>query len=256
MVLLFGMFLAVNAGAGDAGYRVGPRDVLHVEVYGEPDCTREVVVTESGRVTLPYLGALEVGGQTLDEVVARITEAYRDGILRDPQVAVRVREYRSQPYQVLGAVKSPGVYYIERPISVREALGEAGWIDTATSSRQVSVRGADGASAVFTLEEVAGPAGDRAVSAGDVISVQEGQWVYVSGEVADPGEVAWYEGLTAWQALARAGGPKPTARLRRVALLRDGGERSVLNLKRIGAGREPDVPLKPGDRMLVKESPF
>ena len=254
-VLLMSLFAAGIASAADGAYRVGPRDVLHVEVYGEPDCTREVVVSESGRITLPYVGALDVGGQTVEEVASRVTDAYRAGILLDPEVAVRVEAYRSKPYQVLGAVKNPGVYYIERPLTLREALGEAGWIDADKSSRQVVVRGGEG-SVVLTLEEVAGPGGDRPIAAGDVISVQEGQWVYISGEVSDPGEVAYYEGLTAWQALARAGGPEPTARLRRVVLLREGGERLTLNLKRIGAGKDPDVPLQPGDRMLVRESAF
>lgn len=255
-VPLLCLLLPGIAAAADDAYRVGPRDVLHVEVYGEEDCTREVVVSETGRVTLPYVGTLEVGGRTLEEVANHVTDAYRDGILLDPEVAVRVVQYRSKPYQVLGAVKKPGVFYLERPLSVREAVGEAGWIDTATASRQVSVRGADGTTQVFSLEELAGGAGDRPVRAGDVISVQEGQWVYVSGEVTDPGEVPWYEGLTAWQALARAGGPEPTARLRRVVLLREGGERLTLNLKRVGDGKEPDVPLRAGDRLLVRQSLF
>lgn len=237
-------------------YLIGPRDVLHVEVYGEPDCTREVVVSESGEITLPYIGGVPVAGKSIDDVKRLVAERYLDGILLHPEIAVSVKSYRSQPYQVLGAVNKPGNYFVDRPLTLREALGEAGWIDTEKSTRQIAVRSQDGQRTVLSIDEVAGIKGDLPIRPGDVISVEQGQWVYVSGEVEEAGEVVYYDGLTVWQALARAGGPAETARLRRAYLVREDGERITVNLKRIEHGRDPDVLLQPGDRLVIKESPL
>lgn len=257
---LLAMLLIGSASAAselNGTYRVGPRDVLHVEVFGEPDCTREVRVSETGHMTLPYIGTFDAKGLTLHELSREIERRYLDGILLKPEVAVAVKEYRSKPFQLVGAVKSPGVYYLNRPITVREALGEAGWINTEKSSRQVSVRRADGRELRLSVEDVIrGEAGEQPVLPGDVIAVEEGKWVYVSGQVGSPGAVLFHDGLTVYQALLKAGDVAPTARLRRAYLVREDGERVKVNLKRIRDNKEPDIQMQPGDRLMVHESPL
>lgn len=238
------------------GYRVGPRDVLMVDVYGEPDLSRSVTVSESGMITMPYLGRVPVEGRSVEEITRDLEERFRAGVLVNPELTVRVEEFRSKPFQVIGAVKNPGIYYVDRPLTVRAALGEAGWIQTEKSSRQVSIRKDNGERIVFSVDQLGGAAGDRLVEPGDVISVEEGQWVYVSGEVKQEGEIVYYEGLTVYEALTRAGGPAATARLRRAFLVRQDGERIQVNLRRIRDSKDPDVLMKPGDRLVVHESPL
>lgn len=254
MVLLGGLLVADMSVASES-YRVGKRDELHVEVYGEEDCTRNVTVSESGTITLPHIGEVDVGGLTLEEATRAVSDHYRRGILVNPEVTVTVRAYLSQPYQVVGAVKQPGVFYLERPISVREALSRAGWIDAEKSSRQVTVRRGD-ERIVFSVDALSGTRGDLVVRTGDVISVDEGQWVYVSGHVQNEGEIVYHDGLTVFRALTKAGGPADTARLRRAYLVREDGERIQVNLKRIRDSKDPDVLMQPGDRLVVHESPL
>src|SRR6185503_7533456 len=49
---------------GDAEYRLGPEDVLHVFVYKEAELSTEVVVRPDGKVSLPLIGELTASGKT------------------------------------------------------------------------------------------------------------------------------------------------------------------------------------------------
>jgi len=243
--------------AADVGtYQVGPRDVLGVEVYGEDEITRQFEVSANGTITVPFIGTLSVQGLTADEIQQELTARFLDGILNQPQVSVRVAEHRSQQVEVYGAVKKPGPFYLEGPTTLLEMIGRAGWIDSQKSSRHVIVRRATGEAVALSLTSVmAGSEDNLVLRPGDVISVEEGQLVYVGGEVEDAGSVVFFEGLTVMQALLKAGGPSETARLRGAYLVRD-GEKIPVNLKRMSDGREPDVGMQPGDQLFVKESPI
>lgn len=241
--------------AEDADYRIGPRDVVEVEVYGEPDLSKEFEVSGSGAITVPFLGSIEVRGLTPSEAATRLSDGWKDGILINPQVTVRIAEHRSQQVEVYGAVKKPGPYYMDGPTTLLEVLGRAGWVDAKTSSNMVIVRRDTGDVVSMTLEEVKGGETNFQLMRGDEISVEEGQLVYIGGEVEKAGPVVFVEGLTVMQALLRAGGPKETARLRGAYIVRN-GEKLPVNLRRISDGRESDLVMQPGDQLFLKESPL
>lgn len=258
MKLALALLLALPgvAFAGEpADYKVGPRDVIEVEVYGEPDLSRPYEVSSAGEITVPFLGAVPVVGLTPLEVGERLVVGYRDGILNNPQISVRVGEHRSQQIEVYGAVKKPGPYYLEGPTTLLEAIGLAGWVDLQKSTNHVILRRATGEVVALSLDSV--QSGERNVTlmAGDVVSVEEGQVVYVGGEVEKAGPVAFTQGLTVMQALLRAGGPNETALMRGAYVVRD-GEKLEVNLRRIADGRESDLVMQPGDQLFLKENPL
>lgn len=254
--LLLALSLAGPAlAADDADYRIGPRDVVEVEVYGEPDLSKEFEVSGGGAITVPFLGSVDLRGLTPGEAAGKLTEGWKDGILINPQVTVRIAEHRSQQVEVYGAVKKPGPYYLEGPTTLLEVLGRAGWVDTQKSSNMVIVRRDTGDVVRLTLDEVKRGETTFALMRGDQISVEEGQVVYVGGEVEKAGPVVFAEGLTVMQALLRAGGPKETALLRGAYIVRN-GEKVPVNLRKIGDGRESDLVMQPGDQLFLKESPL
>jgi protein involved in polysaccharide export with SLBB domain len=93
------------------------------------------------------------------------------------------------------------------------------------------------------------------VQSGDVVVVTKGRVVFVSGQVTRPGELPWREGLTVTQALAAAGGPAASARLRRAWLLR-GEERIAIDIKAILRGKAPDLKIHAEDQLILDESPI
>lgn len=107
-------------------YFVGPNDVLVVDVFGIEELTaREVVVDNSGRLALPLAGSITAAGLTPDELSAAITERLRANYVRDPLVAVNVKEALSQSFTVDGQVNRPGLYPLRGDMTLIRAIASA-----------------------------------------------------------------------------------------------------------------------------------
>lgn len=111
--------------ADDDSYRIGPGDLLDIRVYGRAELTREVRVTNQGRIRLPFLEEISVACQTEAQLARLIAEKYQK-YLREPQVDVFVKEYKSQPVSVIGSVMQPGRFQLQRRVRLLELLTFAG----------------------------------------------------------------------------------------------------------------------------------
>ena len=84
-------------------------------------------------------------------------------------------------------------------------------------------------------------------------------FVFVGGAVRDPQQVQFTEGMTALQAVIKAGGFSEVASPNRTTITRTGPQGPVVirvRLRDIQRGRTADVPLQAGDRINVPESAF
>ena len=98
-------------GSSDEAYRLLPNDVLSVQVFREPDLSRdEIIIASDGSISLPLLGEVDAVGLTVNELETYIKSQFGSRYLRDPEVSVNVKEYRSHQVTVEGAVKQPGLY--------------------------------------------------------------------------------------------------------------------------------------------------
>ena len=93
-------------------YPLGPGDELEISVPGMEEFTpsRVVRVSSKGTITLPFVGVLQAGGQTEEELKTEIRNRLQNGYMYNPQVDLFVREYHSRQVAVIGAVKDPGLY--------------------------------------------------------------------------------------------------------------------------------------------------
>ena len=107
-------------------YRVGPGDVLDVNVFEVEELSKPAVVSPQGTVSLPLIGEVFVGRMTPLEIEARLKQLYEINLLRDPQISVSVQKFRSQPVSILGAVERPGVYQLQGRRRLVEVLAMAG----------------------------------------------------------------------------------------------------------------------------------
>ena len=107
-------------------YRVGPGDVLDVNVFEVEELSKPAVVSPRGTVSLPLIGEVFVGRMTPLEMEARLKQLYEINLLRDPQISVSVQEFRSQPVSILGAVERSGVYQLQGRRRLVEVLAMAG----------------------------------------------------------------------------------------------------------------------------------
>ena len=256
-------------------YRVGSGDVIEIKVFGESGFDQTTRISPSGEITMPYLGAVQVGGLTQFEIEEKIEAGLAGRVLQNPQVTVFIREYRSQPVFVLGAVKSPGQYQITQRLHVIDAIAMAGGIDLAKAGGEIVLqRPAPADDPVAKPETIRIDMkqmledGDLslnvALKGGDVIQVPElvPRVFYVIGEVNRPGvfQLPVEQNFYLTQALAQAGGPMKTAKIKKGMLVRfdeNGGcQEMAVNFDDILKGRVADLVVNPNDVIFVPGSTF
>lgn len=107
-------------------YKIGPQDLIEVQVYGLEGLKREVRVNSHGVISLPLIGSVTVGGMTAQQAEELITAKYEKDFLRNPQVSLFMKEFTNQRITIEGAVVRPGVFPIKGQTTLLQALAIAG----------------------------------------------------------------------------------------------------------------------------------
>ena len=91
-------------------YRIGPGDLLVVNVMQAPELDSEARVNSQNSISLPLLGNVEVTGLTAVGAQKKIADLLSEKYMHDPHVVVSIAEYRSKRVAVIGSVEKPGTY--------------------------------------------------------------------------------------------------------------------------------------------------
>ena len=126
-------------------YRIGAGDVLGVLVWREPDASvPEVAVRVDGKITMPLVGDVAAAGLVPTELQASLTEKL-SRYINQPVVSVVVKEINSRRIYVTGGVRKEGPISLIRPMTVLQAINEAGgFSEWAKKSKIYVLRKADG----------------------------------------------------------------------------------------------------------------
>jgi polysaccharide export outer membrane protein len=243
---------------GPGAYRLGPGDVLEVSVWGFPDLTRTVAVRPDGRISLPLVGEVQAAGRTADELQRELTRRFALYV-RNPQVAVIVREFRRVRVSVLGQVGRPGTFELLPPVRVLDALSSAGGLLESADRKAARLIRADGTVVALDLEraEQGDASQNPLLEMGDTLVVPEDLvgFVFVLGEVNKPGAFRLKGELRVLEALAMAGGLTEKAGVERAYVLRDRSTRLPVDLAALlsRADDRQNLSLRPGDVVFVPE---
>jgi len=109
----------------DPSYKIGPQDVLRIDVWKEPEISRSVPVRPDGKITLPLLNDIQAAGLTPQQLAAKISEGLKK-FITSPQVTVGVTEINSRRIFVNGEVARPGAFPLLPNMTVLQALSSAG----------------------------------------------------------------------------------------------------------------------------------
>ena len=109
----------------DSGYKIGPQDVLQIDVWKEPEITRSIPVRPDGKISLPLLNDIQAAGLTAMELAANIREGL-EKYLNNPQVTVIVSQINSQRVFVTGEVARSGAMPLIPGMTALQALSSAG----------------------------------------------------------------------------------------------------------------------------------
>lgn len=275
--------LAQNqAGAppSQAAYILGSDDQILIRALEAEDIgDRPVRIEMNGEIRLPLIGRVRAAGLTVAQLEAELVTRLKPYV-RKPDVTVTITEFRSQPVSVIGCVKNPGVHQLQGRKTLIELLAMAGGLSddagpnvTVTrsiESGRIDVPGAELNSAgrysvvqinLKALLESKDPDCNLSIRPHDVISVPRAEMLYVTGQVKRPGGFVLNnrESLSVLQALSLAGGLDATASPKNARILRrpqPGSERLeiAVDIRRLLAGTQPDVPLQAEDILFVPNS--
>jgi len=273
MASLVGLMLAMSPAVAQVapvgGYRIGPKDLLEIRVFEVPELNIERRVSEEGSVNLPLIGDVPVQGLTSSELADRLKALLEARYVQRASVAVQVREFRSRPIAMMGAVRQPGNLAFSGRWTLLEALGAVGGLTDQHGGTIFIMRRAENglsdqvAIDVDDLMLRALPEANIPIFSGDIIHIPSRVQVTVHciGQVARPGAqtFASNQRITLLTAIAQAGGL--TNRASRTVQIqrrdRDGRDEILeLDYRRILSGRDPDPELKNGDVIVVRESFF
>lgn len=220
-------------------YKIGPSDVLHVDVYGMSEATYDLTVSKDGAVRIPGVGLIQVNGLTIERaenlLKKKLTSVYSTIASGRTSVSVSVNKIRSIKVYILGEVVNPGSYTLTSVSSVFNALNACGGPSNNGSMRCIRlVRDGKQIAEVdlyeFLMKGVM--PSDVTLQDQDVIQVPPYQSrITINGAVKRDGIYELKQGETLQDLLNYSGGFIDAAYTERISVSRNmGGEKSVADV--------------------------
>lgn len=216
-------------------YRLGPGDVLDVQLYGQQSKTYSLPVERDGSISFPDLGPMSLGGLDFGKARAMLEGRVRQQMI-GTQARVTLSELRSVRVLVLGDAEQPGSYVVSGLSTVTNALFASGGVKPIGSLRTIEVK-RDGRLLrrldLYSVLLAGDTSDDIRLQSGDAVFIPPvGPMVSIDGEVKRPAIYELAGERSAADVVALAGGLTPDADARRVTVERitDNGQRTVLML--------------------------
>jgi protein involved in polysaccharide export with SLBB domain len=267
-------------------YELGPGDTLEIEIVGELLSRTRTIVGPDGKVYFNVLPGIDVWGMTLQQARNRVVQEMQRYVREEQPISVSLVSANSQRVWVLGRLNKPGVYPLVGPMTLLEAVSEAGGPapagEFATLSgpvaRTASGGGTDEAadlSRAFVLRkgQMLRVDFEQLLREGDMsqnIYLQPDDFIYlpsatagsvhVLGAVNNPRAVEYNNRMSLLQAVSQAGGTLiREAFPSQVAVVRGSltsPQVAVIDMNAILRGETSDIALEPQDIVYVPHSPY
>jgi protein involved in polysaccharide export with SLBB domain len=190
-------------------YVVEAGDEVLVTLWGSVEADLRLLVDRSGRISVPRVGAIQVGGVRYDQL-PQVIERRVALTFKNFQASVAMGKLRGIRVFVTGYVMRPGTYSVSALSTALGAVLQAGGPSAAGSFRKLELKRQAETVARIDLYDLlvrGDNSGDRLLRAGDVIHVGPvGKQVAVWGSVNRPAVIELVDGEGLQQALVLAGG--------------------------------------------------
>ena len=274
-------------------YRLGPGDAIMIEIVGDLTTRSRTTVGPDGKIYFNVLPGIDVWGMTISQARDRIVQEMQK-FVREPQpISITLLSAESQRIWVLGRLNKPGVYRLSGPMTLLEAISEAGGPSPAAAFATMA-GGMTGGAGGFGMAATSRKGTDEAADLGRAFVIRQGRMlpvdfqkllregdmsqniylqpddfvylpsgrvgsVHVLGAVSGPRALDYQNQLTLVQSIAQAGGTLRDAYPSHVAIVRGSLTQpkvAVVDFNAIVKGQSPDVLLEPQDIVYVPHSPY
>lgn len=154
--------------------RVAPADTLHVVVFQVPDLSGDFDVDLSGNIKMPLIGDVKAVDLTTDELESQLAQRARPYV-KNPVVSVDIKTSNRPGVTVDGSVNQPGIFPVNGPMTLIQAVALARGLDDDANPRRVAVFrrvGGKRTAAAFDLTSIRrGQMPDPELYSGDVVVV-------------------------------------------------------------------------------------
>lgn len=250
-------------------YRIGIGDVLAVTVYARPDLstsagTKGSRVDGSGNIHLPLIGSIAADGMTVSAIRDKVESALRK-FVQEPSVVVEVAEYHSKPIYLMGQFRTPGVYYMDRPMTFLQGISLGNGFDASANLRGVRLLRDKKIAPVDVYSLILDGRIEQNVwlQAGDTVFIPDNrtQNVFVFGAVNKPGPQPMPQGrMNILEAIASADPRTVGLDLTNVRIIRSltttSGELLVVDIEKIRRGETLPMQLMDGDVIYIPKNAF
>ncbi|MFB9144601.1 polysaccharide biosynthesis/export family protein [Vibrio artabrorum] len=119
-------------------YFLRPGDMIRIWVYGEEEMSMSLKISKRGVINFPFIGLVQLSGQTTDAIEQDIETRLKDGFVLSPMVSVTMEEFRK--FYLLGEVENPNGYEYEPQLTVEQAIAMAGGFTDRADESDINIR--------------------------------------------------------------------------------------------------------------------
>ena len=251
---------------------LGPGDLLNISLFGQPELTQtQVPIGPDGRISFLEAENVLAAGLSVDEFRAALnTELAKSR--RAPDVIVVPAAYRSKKIYVLGYVVRKGVYTLDRPMTIIEAVAQAKGLESGGADPSQSVAADLGRSFLSRQGKHMPVDFEKLFNEGDLsqnIALEPGDYlyfppnarkeIYVLGEVRFPGPMDYNAKSTTLAAIAVRGGFTDKAWQKKLLVVRGSLEKPktfIVDAQSVLTAQSSDFRLQPNDIVYVSSRPW
>ncbi len=193
----------------EKGYILGSGDELYIAAWGGLNSDYTASIDREGSIYLPEIGAIAIGGLTLEAARMKIRSAF-ENTYADVDINLTLASVKSIRVYIVGHAKNPGVYDLSGISFPMNAISAAGGPDSVGSYRQISILRGNKKIATFDVYEFIATGhseGNIQLASGDVVAIgPAGSEISLRGLVRSPGIYEMLDGETITDLLEFAGG--------------------------------------------------
>jgi polysaccharide biosynthesis/export protein len=258
-------------------YLLGPEDQLQITGADLDEPVGKLVgIDGEGDIQVPLVGRVHVAGLTVQQAEKELNSRLAK-FIKNPQVALDVKELRSQPVSIGGQVNAPGVHQVSGHKTLMEMISMAGgtkpdagysiritrqaqWGCIPLPGATVDPSGYSVAQVSLTdIMEAKRPEENIQILPHDLITVPKAEMIFVTGAVKKSGGfvLGEHQTMSVLQALALAEGFGPAPDTKHAQIIRKVGDQKTeipVDLKALMQRKGQDVAMQGNDILFIPDS--